>query len=77
MLSSTWMQRWPRHMVDAVVSFCMLHGAFNFGIRTEVSVTLRFYAVFAGLTLLMAVIGQRVLAPKDVPKDVPKGVPTD
>lgn len=69
MLSPKWMQRWPRHMVDAVVSFCMLHGAFNFGIRTELSVTLRFYVVFAGLTLLFAVIGHRVLERKDVPAD--------
>ena len=47
MRRSKWMQRWPHHMVDTVASFCMLHGAFNFGIRTELSVTLRFYAVFA------------------------------
>jgi hypothetical protein len=58
--------RWPRHLVDACVGFLALHGAFNLAVRIEVSTTLRTFAVIAGLTLLVAVIGRRVLKPMGV-----------
>lgn len=58
-------QRWPRHLVDAVMSFLALHGAFNIGMRTDLTVTLRLFAALAGLTLAVAFIGRWVLKPKD------------
>jgi len=59
--------RWPRHLVDACISFLALHGAFNLAVPIEVSTTLRVFAVIAGLTLLVAAIGRWVLKPKGAP----------
>jgi hypothetical protein len=51
------------------MSFLALHGAFNIGVQTDVTVTLRLFAVLAGLTLAVAFIGRWVLKPKDTPRD--------
>jgi hypothetical protein len=67
MLNSDGSPRWPHALVDGCVSFLALHGAFNLAVRIEVMTTLRAYAVIAGLTLLVAVIGRWVLKPKGAP----------
>jgi hypothetical protein len=67
MFNSDGSPRWPHAMVDGCISFLALHGAFNLAVRIEVSTTLRVYAVIAGLTLLVAVIGRWLLRPKGTP----------
>lgn len=65
MRTSRTASHWPRDLVDACMSFLALHGAFNLGVRTEVSTTIRVFAVIAGLTLLVAAIGRWVLKARD------------
>lgn len=67
MSRSTRKRGWPRHLVDAVMSFLALHGAFNIGMHTDVPVTLRLFAVLAGLTLAVAVVGRWRQKPEGAP----------
>ena len=50
----------PRRMLELLVAYLALHGAFNIGLRTEVTWTLRAFAVIGAAALLVGVVRHRL-----------------
>lgn len=59
MTESSKARRVPRDLFELLIAFLALHGAFNIGIRTEVTWTARIFAVVAGTVLVVALLGDR------------------